>query len=314
MPSHVSLETLRHRETRQQCWARQQLPDEFGECLTDSLCISPEVSLLKTSYLPKTDLVEDSLKQPEQPVLAITLGLTGESLFRGHDGTELLFRRAHTTVSIFQRCMGERHYRSERPVQQLRLLIGLRPLAHYLGEPVCKQLLRKLNRVKQLAHRPTTGATLIHANALLNTIESEPLDKLQVHIHVLSLLSEQLRHLDLQQEKRTPRHSQRDIKKLEEARTILEEQLDKSLTISELAAAVGMNECKLRKGFRDHFHRSPLRLLLEARMRKAWELLETGCQVSEAAYAVGYEHPSNFSAAFTRFFGRPPKTVFGPKR
>lgn len=314
MPYRVSLETSRYRETRQQGWVRQQLPDELGECLTDSLCIGPEFSLLQTSYQPRTDLVEESVKQPEQPVLAITLGLAGESLFRGRCGTELLFRRAHTTVSLFRRCEGERHYRCECEVRQLRLLIGAEALEFYLGEPACKQLLDGCNEVQQLAYRPTTGPTLAHVNALLNVIESEPLDKLQVHIHVLNLLAEQLRHLDLQQQKRVPRHSQRDIKKLEEARMILEERMGKGLTISELAAAVGLNECKLREGFRHHFSKSPLRFLLEVRMRKAWQLLETGCQVAEAAYAVGYEHPSNFSAAFTRFFGCPPKTVFGPKR
>ncbi|MDF3852258.1 helix-turn-helix domain-containing protein, partial [Achromobacter denitrificans] len=45
-----------------------------------------------------------------------------------------------------------------------------------------------------------------------------------------------------------------------------------------------------------------------------WELLETGCQVAQAAYRVGYRHPANFSAAFTRFHGRAPKSVFGKRR
>ena len=46
-------------------------------------------------------------------------------------------------------------------------------------------------------------------------------------------------------------------------------------------------------------------------MRRAWALLETGCQVAQAGWQVGYAHPSNFSAAFTRFYGRSPKSVFG---
>ena len=54
--------------------------------------------------------------------------------------------------------------------------------------------------------------------------------------------------------------------------------------------------------------------LTEMRMRRAWELLETGCQVAQAAYRVGYCHPANFSAAFTRFHGRAPKSVFGKRR
>lgn len=314
MSYRVSLEISRRRETRQQGWVRQQLPDELGECLTDSLCIGPDLSLLQTRYWPRQDLAEESLKQLEQPVLAITLGLVGESQFRGRCGTELHFRRGHTTVSTFSCSQGERHYRCDCGVRQLRLLVGAEMLAYYVGDSACKQLLDGKSGVQQLAHRPTTGASLAHASALLRETEDESPDKLQTHIHVLSLLAEQLRHLDLQLPKRVPRHCQRDIEKLDEARLILETQMDQNLTVSDLAAAVGLNECKMREGFRHRFNKSPHRLLLEARMKKAWQLLETGCQVAEAAYAVGYEHPSNFSAAFSRFFGCAPKSVFGPKR
>ncbi|MCU9949128.1 helix-turn-helix domain-containing protein [Pseudomonas sp. PDM13] len=49
-------------------------------------------------------------------------------------------------------------------------------------------------------------------------------------------------------------------------------------------------------------------------MHKAHLLLESGCQVAQAAWQVGYRHPNNFSAAFTAFFGKSPKTVFGKRR
>ncbi|MNG39296.1 Helix-turn-helix domain protein [compost metagenome] len=55
-------------------------------------------------------------------------------------------------------------------------------------------------------------------------------------------------------------------------------------------------------------------MLHEIRMRKAYTLLESGCQVAQAAYRVGYKFPGSFSTAFTRFFGKPPKSVFGKRR
>lgn len=314
MPYRVSTEVSRHCEIRQRGWIRQQLPEELGECHTDSLSIGPDFNLLQTYYRPRKDMAEESLKQLEHPVLAITLGLIGESLFRGRCGTELAFRSGYTTVSMFRCSQGERHYRRDCGVKQLRLLIGEDALHYYLGEPSCKRLLNGKNGVQQLAHHPTTQASLTHASALLWQTEEAVPDILQTHIHVLSLLAEQLRHPDLQLEKREPRFCQRDIENLDKARRLLGDQMGQNLTVSDLAAAVGINESKLREGFRYRFNKSPHRLLLELRMRKAWQLLETGCQVAEAAYEVGYEHPSNFSAAFTRFFGCPPKSVFGPKR
>jgi AraC-like DNA-binding protein len=45
-----------------------------------------------------------------------------------------------------------------------------------------------------------------------------------------------------------------------------------------------------------------------ARMRIAADLLAHGATVTEAAHRVGYTQPANFSRAFTRFHGVPPRT------
>ena len=36
--------------------------------------------------------------------------------------------------------------------------------------------------------------------------------------------------------------------------------------------------------------------------------------VAQAAWQVGYKYPNNFTVAFTRYFGRSPKSIFGKKR
>ena len=137
-------------------------------------------------------------------------------------------------------------------------------------------------------------------------------DPLDGHIKALTLLSRQLRSLAAPPE--PGRLSQADIARLEQARALMVEQLNRDLTVQYLCLATGLNEFKLKEGFRKHYGTSPGRLLTELRMRRAWELLETGCQVAQAAYRVGYRHPANFSAAFTRFHGRTPKSVFGKRR
>ena len=105
-----------------------------------------------------------------------------------------------------------------------------------------------------------------------------------------------------------------DVQRIERARNLLCEQLDKPLTVDYLATAVGMNEHKLKEGFRYLFDTTPARMLLELRMRKAMTLLEAGQQVAQAAWQVGYKYPNNFTVAFTRYFGRSPKSIFGRKR
>ena len=134
-----------------------------------------------------------------------------------------------------------------------------------------------------------------------------------VVIHMLNLLADQLRFLT-QSPAKTMRFSERDIEKLEFIQTFIQENMERPLSISYLCTIAGMNENKLKEGFRLHFKITPYRMLMEFRMHKALLLLESGRQVAEAAYQVGYQHPSNFSAAFTRFFGRAPKSVFDKRR
>jgi len=59
------------------------------------------------------------------------------------------------------------------------------------------------------------------------------------------------------------------------------------------------------------FGTSVYRMLMDIRMQKAWELLETGLLVSTVAYRVGYQHPASFSTAFAQYYGRTPKSVAG---
>jgi len=67
----------------------------------------------------------------------------------------------------------------------------------------------------------------------------------------------------------------------------------------------------LKVGLRHLYNNSPAGVLLQRRMRKAQALPESGQQVAQAGWQVGYQYPNNFSLAFTRHFGRSPKTIFG---
>ncbi|MNY67242.1 Regulatory protein PchR [compost metagenome] len=58
---------------------------------------------------------------------------------------------------------------------------------------------------------------------------------------------------------------------------------------------------------------NPTEYLLEIRMRKALALLDSGLQVAQVAWQVGYKYPNNFTVAFTRFYGKSPKAMFSHK-
>lgn len=287
-------------------WHRLALPTDLGDCHADRMELDEGLTLVHSQYTPRRDLIEENAAGHGARTLVITLAMQGVSAYQGADGAALDFRGGTTTVTAFQRARGERRYLGGATVSQLRLLVGEQVLRRYAGAERAENLLGA-GGLRRLAQGRTAPDL---ASAALELASGQ--DPLDAHIRALTLLSRQLRGLAPMSE--PGRLSQADIARLEAVRALMQEQMDRDLTVAYLCLATGLNEFKLKEGFRKLYGTSPHRMLTELRMRRAWELLETGCQVAQAAYRVGYRHPANFSAAFTRFHGRTPKSVFGKRR
>jgi AraC family transcriptional regulator len=71
----------------------------------------------------------------------------------------------------------------------------------------------------------------------------------------------------------------------------------------------------LTRQFRESTGQSPYRYVVEARVRKAKELLTTGkFTISEAAHHVGFVDQSHLTRHFKRVFGLPPKRLLSRRR
>ena len=92
------------------------------------------------------------------------------------------------------------------------------------------------------------------------------------------------------------------------ARDILIAEFAEPPTIDALARRVGLNRTKLQRGFKEMFGATVFEFCLARRMELARGLLlDGGMTISEIAETVGYEHPTNFTAAFRRRFNALPK-------
>jgi AraC-like DNA-binding protein len=95
-----------------------------------------------------------------------------------------------------------------------------------------------------------------------------------------------------------------DIERIHEARDILIRNMDNPPSLLELARQVGLNDTKLKRGFRQIFNTTVFGCLHAQRMERAILLLQDGkVNVTEVAYEVGYSSPGNFTRAFARHFG-----------
>lgn len=95
-----------------------------------------------------------------------------------------------------------------------------------------------------------------------------------------------------------------DIERIHEARDILISNMENPPSLLELARQVGLNDTKLKRGFRQVFKTTVFGCLYSQRMERARQLLQDGkVNVTDVAYEVGYSSPGNFTRAFTRHFG-----------
>lgn len=108
----------------------------------------------------------------------------------------------------------------------------------------------------------------------------------------------------------SPELSREEAAKLHRARCLLEENLVAPPSLGALAKRIGLNEFKLKKGFKLLFRTTVFGYLQERRLDTAASLLKSGeANVGEAAGAVGYTNSGAFAVAFKQRFGVSPGDV-----
>lgn len=98
-----------------------------------------------------------------------------------------------------------------------------------------------------------------------------------------------------------------DRRRIDLAREIVETRYDADWTISRLAREVGLNERKLKEGFRLIVGNSVHAHLRQVRLDAAATLLREGRSVTETAFAVGFDNLSHFSKVFRVATGMSPR-------
>ena len=98
-----------------------------------------------------------------------------------------------------------------------------------------------------------------------------------------------------------------DIERLTLVRDTILKNIRYHYTIPYLAHTAGINEFKLKIGFKALFGQPVFDFLTDHRMRLATQLMQTNnYSIGEIAHRCGYSHSTNFCAAFRRRFGMRP--------
>ena len=158
---------------------------------------------------------------------------------------------------------------------------------------------------------PLCSKTKVILEGLLNHTYSDTLENIYVNAQTQMLLLYSLdcilgeKEIDTLTCKFLANEADRD--KIIKAREILIQQIGEPITIKELSRKVAINECYLKKGFKEMFGTTIFEFYQSQRMEHAKYLLyEKGLSVTEVSVLLGYSSISHFSTAFKKHTGLKP--------
>ncbi len=101
-----------------------------------------------------------------------------------------------------------------------------------------------------------------------------------------------------------------DLERLDFARKYIIEHVDMPPSLRELAKISGLNEYKLKRGFKEAYNDTVFGYLTNYRLMTAKQKLESNSlSIAELAYELGFSSPQHFSKTFKERFGMSPKSV-----
>lgn len=99
-----------------------------------------------------------------------------------------------------------------------------------------------------------------------------------------------------------------NVRKIKLAKEFLMKNMSHPPSLKDLAREVGLNEYRLKVGFKEVYGNTVYGYLLDHKLDHSRSLLDSGkYKVNEVAYALGYTNPSHYITAFKKKFGLTPK-------
>jgi len=114
---------------------------------------------------------------------------------------------------------------------------------------------------------------------------------------------------DVFKNENSPPQSAYDKDCIYHARDYLIQNIHQPPSIAQLAKVCGINEFKLKKGFKGLFDKSIFGYLSDHKLNYAKQLLLEGIPIKAVAFQLGYSSVQHFSNAFRKKFAVPPGKV-----
>ena len=156
---------------------------------------------------------------------------------------------------------------------------------------------------------PLAGKTKMVLEALLNHSYTDSLENIYINAQTQMLLLYSMESMVGNEPVFTSKFlaNEADREKIAKARELLLMHISEPLTIKALSRKVAINECYLKKGFKEMYGTTIFDFFQSQRMEHAKYLLyEKGLSVTDVSALLGYSSISHFSTAFKKHTGLKP--------
>lgn len=138
---------------------------------------------------------------------------------------------------------------------------------------------------------------------------SGKMKKLYLESKVIELLLLQMQHIDVRHCS-SLKFNSTDIDAIHSVKELIDNNIEETQSIAKLALDAGINQTKLKQGFKELFGNTVFGYLTLQRMQQAkLLLLESSLPICEIANRVGYKHAQHFTVAFKKQMGYLPSDL-----
>jgi AraC-like DNA-binding protein len=193
----------------------------------------------------------------------------------------------------------------QRGCRQTKVHVTVSPqwLAQHCPQTAKQVWALSLQRRQNLPLWRPSARAFAAANEILAVTNPEvELQRLHIENQALLLVAEGLAGLELWQQNQNT--GSRRAHRIAEICQYLDGHLDQSLNLDDIGKMFGMSTSTLQRYFKEVTGMPVGDYIRGKRLERARQLLlADGATVTQAAYAAGYNHPTNFIAAYKRRYG-----------
>ena len=271
--------------------------------------------VVRTLYSAPPKSVEFPFRKSAGNCLEFTYILSGDTILSLRNGpgdwTDYHISEAVRTVGYNTEFGGIAMVNSSVPINNFHVYITPQKLAQLLGSGN-EHLVRTIIDETSLGKHSSINNTNIDpiTSSIIHQIStrkgSSPADSLFLRGKILELLAHEVELLCSPRRKETILQPE-DIIRLQTARSIMMELMSTPPHIAELARRVGLNEKKIKQGFKELYGTTVYGFLRDYRMEQAKLMFDRDHKsVTEVACTVGYSNVSHFGVLFKQHHGVQP--------